>query len=654
MRWISLLLLGVVAPALAADKDGDGFDELVDCDDNRFDVNPIQPLDPVGDGVDQNCDGKSDFDADGDGFDSIELVNAHWPLGRPACPANGPDFVDKNSVDYVDPALGCGPALDCNDWDADVHPMVDTETCEPILQDDNDCDGDVNTASGGIVSSDGVNPDPVLESWLTDADAREGSLDHFFVRNVKTFDELYQAIADVSELPTNATGPYLLDSDEDTYPSPPPAGMLGYALCDLNDTSLNWVAGGPSDCDDTDARRNAGAIEVCDGVDNDCNEEVDELRMDRNPANDECSWFTKDSDLDGYGAPLEMDGDNALNALCVCDAWVQNADVVATAEANDCVDLDNNAGVVEEGVITTCYHAPKELADCDDNDDYIRPAHISDDPVEVMDGIDHDCDGFVSILELDCDGDGVLPMIPGTLVSMESLGEPAPELMEASELQLDTCVGKTAPDFPCYEMDSIEVVCDEASGFWMADLRQFTNGEWEGPWRNKEEGILEDGRDCDDQCHHRFLGNDEICDGQDNDCRGTIYEQPADVDGFPRAMDPTKLRTGFMSPDEADMDNDGYPACLYGVDIRSTETVQIETVDENTCWILLDGRDCDDTNPELNEDCGGDDDPDTGDTGDTGDNGGGGGGGGGCSMTGTAGMFAPLLAMLAFRRRKTA
>jgi hypothetical protein len=53
------------------------------------------------------------------------------------------------------------------------------------------------------------------------------------------------------------------------------------------------------DCDDTDATINAGAIETCDGVDNDCDGEIDEGVSD--------TWYA-DADGDGYGdadAPVE-------------------------------------------------------------------------------------------------------------------------------------------------------------------------------------------------------------------------------------------------------------------------------------------------------------------------------------------------------------
>ncbi|MEO0606552.1 MAG: MopE-related protein, partial [Myxococcota bacterium] len=55
------------------DADGDGFDSDafggLDCDDTQASVSPASQ-EIWYDGFDQNCDGRSDFDQDGDGFDS--------------------------------------------------------------------------------------------------------------------------------------------------------------------------------------------------------------------------------------------------------------------------------------------------------------------------------------------------------------------------------------------------------------------------------------------------------------------------------------------------------------------------------------------------------------------------------------------------------
>jgi hypothetical protein len=97
-----------------------------------------------------------------------------------------------------------------------------------------------------------------------------------------------------------------------------------------------------ADCDDADPAVYPGAVEVCNGRDDDCNGLVD----DADPGvADRATWYL-DEDGDGY----------AGTAVRAC---LQPADAVATAE------------------------------DCDDADPSIHPA-----AVETCDGIDQDCDGI--------------------------------------------------------------------------------------------------------------------------------------------------------------------------------------------------------------------------------------------------------------------
>ncbi|MCB9761108.1 MAG: FG-GAP repeat protein [Alphaproteobacteria bacterium] len=91
------------------------------------------------------------------------------------------------------------------------------------------------------------------------------------------------------------------------------------------------------DCDDSDASIHPGADELCDGIDNDCDGETDELAF--------ASYA--DGDADGFGDPA--------------------------TEQQVCAHPEGN---VDNGL------------DCDDGDPQIHP-----DADEVCDGVDNDCDG---------------------------------------------------------------------------------------------------------------------------------------------------------------------------------------------------------------------------------------------------------------------
>ena len=96
------------------------------------------------------------------------------------------------------------------------------------------------------------------------------------------------------------------------------------------------------DCDDNDVTVYPGAVEICDGLDNDCNGSVDDglTFLD----------YFEDADADGYG-------DQAAVAISSCQ-------------------------------VLTGYSLSN--TDCDDADAAVNPG-----AVEIEDGLDNDCDGDV-------------------------------------------------------------------------------------------------------------------------------------------------------------------------------------------------------------------------------------------------------------------
>ncbi len=139
---------------------------------------------------------------------------------------------------------------------------------------------------------------------------------------------------------------YFRDADGDQYGDPatsvtvcfPP---LGYVL-------------DATDCDDTRSSIHPGATEVCNGLDDNCNQVVDEGTG--------SSWYG-DADADGYGSPSAV-----LQACSQPPGYVSNA------------------------------------SDCDDADATVHPGAI-----ESCNGSDDDCDLFVDedSLGVDTDGDGI-------------------------------------------------------------------------------------------------------------------------------------------------------------------------------------------------------------------------------------------------------
>ena len=163
-----------------------------------------------------------------------------------------------------------------------------------------------------------------------------------------------------------------------------------------------------SDCDDQAAALNPTAVEVCDGLDNDCNGETDEL-----------PFFTyyADADGDGFGDAAtaldtclnEVPGYVSNNSDCDDSAAALNPAAVEVCDGldNDCngetdelpfftyyADADGDGFGDAATVLDTCLSElsgyVSNNSDCDDENLEVNPEGI-----EVLDGLDNDCNGLV-------------------------------------------------------------------------------------------------------------------------------------------------------------------------------------------------------------------------------------------------------------------
>ncbi len=365
----------------------------------------------------------------------------------------------------------------------------------------------------------------------------------------------------------------------------------------------------PDDCDDAEAKSFPGNAEVCDGIDNDCNGEVDDGVG---------TTYFADADKDGYGDPatssVYCEGtqpedyvlDNTDCDDSTADAFPGNQEV--------CDTIDNNCdGNVDEGVTTT-YYADTDgdgfgdasmttqecslptgfadnPADCDDDDASVNPI-----ATEVCNGIDDNCDGSVdedtasdaSTWYADGDGDGYGDAATSAVSCSAPRGYVA-DNTDCNDARYETNPG--ADEYCNGIDDDCDTATDEDSAVdastWYAD----SDGDSYGDAANSDiecyqpAGYVADNTDCNDATASANPAATEVCDGIDNDCDGTADEPDA-----------TDASTWY-----ADTDTDGYG------DASSSQVAC-----DQPAGYVADSTDCDDgrnlTNPGATEYCNGEDD----------------------------------------------
>ena len=447
-------------------------------------------------------------DADGDGYtadidcdDGDAAVN---PAGSESC--NGKDD-DCDGV--VDPPSSTGASTWYADEDADSFgdPSFSQNACDaPVgwVADDSDCaDGDAAVHPGATERCNGKDDDC------------DGAIDP-------------DTAADV--------GTWYADDDDDEYGAGDPI-----LSCDA---PLGTVESA-TDCDDTDALVHPGGTERCNGVDDDCDGDIDP-----DTADGATAWYT-DADSDGFGAgsaivacdapagTVELDGDCddaradiSPAATEVCNGDDDDCDGVidpATSVGATLWYADDDADGHGDPSATTiaCDAPPGWLATADDCDD--TRADVSPDGAEVCDAADadEDCDTLVD------DGDPDVSGLLSVYVDADGDGSPGTQTL--------ACDGPTTA------------------------------------------------ADCDDTDIRVFPGATETCDGRDEDCNGTIDDGPGDTVYYP------------------DADGDGYGVATGGVTACAAPSGYVDTTTDcddadsaihpgaiELCWDTVD-QDCDGT-----------------------------------------------------------
>ena len=468
-----------------------------DCDDLESGIYPGAT--ELCNGIDDDCDGAIDdaapaaqiwyLDNDGDGVGGFWLTQEACDM-PPGYAPDSSDCDDTNAAVYpLAPELCDGSDNDCDgalggdeiddDGDgvsecsgdcADTEPLRfpgSLELCDGV---DNDCDASTE-ASGGEVDLDG---DLVLSCLDCDDDPTTGSA--VYPGAIEVCDDLDNDCDGSADVGASDESTWYFDADGDSYG--------GFLLTQEACTAPTGYVASSNDCAELDPNSYPGAAELCDGVDNDCNGQIDD-----GTGATGTTWYA-DSDADGYGdlgttstacsQPTGYvnnsadcdDGNAATNPTSyeICDGLDNNCDggideAGALNATNWYVDSDGDGFGVAGTPLSSCTEPAgytDNAADCND-DAGNGGAAIHPAASEICNSTDDDCDGSVddgaidaTIWYVDADGDGYGNLATGSLSCIQ-LGGTVQDASDCNDTELT--VNPVATDV----CDGIDNDCDNAT-----------------------------------------------------------------------------------------------------------------------------------------------------------------------------------------------
>ena len=471
---------GGVPMVVPTDCGDDGLTDCSgDCDDTDAAVHPHR-LEDCSTTADDDCDGDTNFDDDpGDatGCTVYYLDNDGDGYGTTAgdctcAPVGAYSGLDGDDCDDTDPATWPGADEHCDGYDDDCDGLVDeddaVDTSTWYADDDGDGYGSASATQASCAQPDGY----VVDS--TDCDDGDSGIhpgaDEYCDGDDHDCDGLVNEDHSIDGIT------FYDDLDGDGYGD---STSSTTACTQPSDASLN-----STDCDDGDATIHQGADEYCDGVDHDCDGEVND-----DHALDASTWYT-DADGDGYG--------DAAGPLTACS-------LPSGASADD--------------------------TDCDDSRAASNPA-----APEYCSGYDDDCDGTTdesSAIDAttwyeDADGDGYGTASATQLACYQPSGTAA-LATDCDDSRAESNPGATeycnGYDDDCDGSTDEATAADASTWYIDYDRDGYGSSTYTATSCSVPSGYTDDESDCDDTDATVYPEAPEICgDGVVNDCDGDWFD----------------------------------------------------------------------------------------------------------------------------------